>query len=181
MKSKFQLGLREAVYRARQENIMAGTSTETPLFSPKDALTRAQFATLLHKVMQENPAAAGQQIFTDVKANSWYDGYVSNAYAKGWVKGISATTFGPNQPITRQDLAVILHHALKLEPSSAVAELKDINTAKAYARSSIQAVYNNQLMKGYNGNFQPNDFVTREMAAVVAMGIYDRLYSYPQD
>ncbi|RKD22092.1 hypothetical protein BEP19_13565 [Ammoniphilus oxalaticus] len=166
---------KDAVYRAHDLKIMSGTNADIPMFEPKNRLTRAQFVTLLHHVLDETPAEAGNSTFADVVSGSWYDGYVTGAYSKGWVQGVSTDSFAPNASITRQDLAVMLNNALHLETATADGQIKDLTQAKDYAKASITAVYANKFMVGYDGYFQPNDFVTREMAAVVAMKLVDHL------
>jgi hypothetical protein len=75
-------------------------------FHPDDNMTRAQFAMILWR-MAGKPEASSDFGFTDLRA-SWYEQAVNWAAEKGYITGISPTTFSPDNYITRQEIAVIL-------------------------------------------------------------------------
>ena len=77
------------------------------LFSPNGTTTRAMIVTILHRL--ENQPASGSSTFTDVPANQWYTNAVAWAAANGIVDGYGDGRFGPNDTITREQMAAILY------------------------------------------------------------------------
>ena len=91
------------------------------LFDPDSPLTRAQFVTVLYRLSGEE--AESDHSFTDVVKDSYYEDAVRWATENSIVKGVSATTFAPDEPITREQMATIFHR---------YAEHKDIDTTTAH-------------------------------------------------
>lgn len=75
-------------------------------FGPEDVLTRAQFCQIVYNL--EGRPAAGGSPFTDVAEGAWYCGAVAWAAGEGIVDGYGNGRFGPEDPITREQLAAIL-------------------------------------------------------------------------
>lgn len=94
-----------AVHYAFERGIMKGTSSSA--FSPHDAATRGMIATILH-CLEDTPGASTANFFGDVKAGQYYADAVSWAAENKIVSGYSNNKFGPNDPITREQMAVIL-------------------------------------------------------------------------
>ena len=84
--------------------LMSGTDAHT--FAPKGVTTRAQIVQILYNLAGE-PAVTGTTPFTDL-TNDWYQNAILWAYQTGVVAGTSATTFDPESPVTREQIAVIL-------------------------------------------------------------------------
>ena len=84
--------------------LMSGTDAHT--FAPKGVTTRAQIVQILYNLAGE-PAVTGTTPFTDL-TNDWYQNAILWAYQIGVVAGTSATTFDPESPVTREQIAVIL-------------------------------------------------------------------------
>lgn len=78
-------------------------------FHPNQAISRAQFVTILAGIYGAN--ASGAMPFSDV-GRSWYYDAVTTAYANGWVSGLTDGTFHPNQTITRAEAVSILNRVL---------------------------------------------------------------------
>ena len=78
-------------------------------FHPNQAISRAQFVTILAGIYGAN--ASGAMPFSDV-GRSWYYDAVATAYANGWVSGLTDGTFHPNQTITRAEAVSILKRVL---------------------------------------------------------------------
>ncbi|MBQ6947716.1 MAG: leucine-rich repeat protein, partial [Clostridia bacterium] len=96
----------KAVDYAVNNNLFSGTSETT--FSPNDQMTRAMFVTVLgrlHGVKVNNKVTT---VFADVKKNQYYTGYVKWANENNIVSGTSATTFGPNENITREQICAMM-------------------------------------------------------------------------
>lgn len=95
----------DAVEYAYKNGMMDGIGNN--LFSPNGTTTRAMIVTILHRL--ENQPASGSSTFTDVPANQWYTNAVAWAAANGIVDGYGDGRFGPNDTITREQMAAILY------------------------------------------------------------------------
>lgn len=152
--------------------LLKGTSDST--FSPKNNVTRAEFATLLVRALGlQKPTSATP--FKDVQSSDWYAQSVAIAYEAGLVTGYG-DTFGPNASISRQDLTVMLTRALKLlqvakPAASAPIRYADAEQFSDYAKESIQSVTDAGLMDGVDTDgtihFLPYEPTTREAVAKV--------------
>lgn len=98
-----------AVAYCVNNKIMTGTGTK--IFSPDTIMTRAMFVTVLSKLEGSKIPEYTTSSFTDVSMDSWYFKYVEWAYQKGLVKGIGEGIFGPENPVTREQLALFLFQA----------------------------------------------------------------------
>ncbi|MEO3945496.1 S-layer homology domain-containing protein [Gorillibacterium sp. CAU 1737] len=87
-------------------------------FNPTAGSTRAEMAKVLTLALglKPNPEAAAP--FKDIPANAWYKGYVGAMVASGITKGTSATSFSPNEQVSREALAVFYIRAMGLEQSA---------------------------------------------------------------
>lgn len=159
-----------SVQEAFNRGLMKGVSETGLVFAPKQKITRAEFAALLLRLTGEAPAdSSAASAFNDVKAGSWYYGTVLKAKELGIISGVSDTAFNPNGYITRQDMAVMIMRAFKLDNSGTAGAFKDERLISSYALSAVRTVSQLGYMSGYNGSFDPAAAVTREMAAVVAV------------
>ncbi|MGI5875020.1 MAG: S-layer homology domain-containing protein [Bacillota bacterium] len=93
------------------ENGVTEGMTKTS-FGPNRGCTRAQVVTFLHRA-EGKPAAAGKNVFTDVKPGAWYYDAVLWAAGKGITKGTSADRFSPNVTCTRGQTVTFLYRDLK--------------------------------------------------------------------
>ncbi|MFD1772750.1 DUF4430 domain-containing protein [Paenibacillus rhizophilus] len=158
-----------SVHEAYDQKLMEGVGGAAPSFAPKSAITRAQFAALLVRLTGNTPAdASAVSGFNDVKSDSWYYGYVMKAKELGVIGGVTAASFKPNQPVSRQDMAVMIARAYKLSLSSKTS-FEDGAAIGSYAIDAVNAVTEKGYMTGFGGSFDPAAAVTREMAAVVAV------------
>ncbi len=85
--------------------LMSGTSETT--FAPAAVTTRAQLVQILYNLEGEPDMTGASTPFTDLTQN-WYKDAVAWAYQNNIVSGTSATTFSPNAPVTREQIAVVL-------------------------------------------------------------------------
>ncbi|WP_150265268.1 S-layer homology domain-containing protein [Paenibacillus tepidiphilus] len=159
-----------AVRSAADAGLVQGVSEEYQVFAPKEYITRAQFAALLLRLTGQEPAAASAaQSFSDVKPGAWYYGAVSKAKELGYISG-NGSTFNPDGVITRQDMAVMIAKAYDLAGNGAAAfSFTDGGKISPYALEAVSAVTALGYMSGNGGAFEPGAYVTREMAAVVAV------------
>lgn len=100
----------DAVQFVYEKGLMNGTSSTS--FSPNSSLSRGMVITMLYR-MTGSPAA-GSADFSDVPADQYYSGPVAWAAANGVVGGYGDGRFGPNNPVTREQMAVILQGYAKL-------------------------------------------------------------------
>ena len=145
-------------------------------YSPEKVLTRAEFATLLVKMLKLDTTNV-KNVFTDVKASGWYTPYVNAAYKAGLINGIGAGKFAPNEVITNQDAALILVKALKYKGSEITAgslsKVKDMKTISKYALDSVGfAVSKGVISLDANGDFNAKSTVNRATAAEYIYNVF---------
>ncbi len=163
----------DSVHRAYDAGLMLGVSDQELRFAPKQQLTRAQFAALVVRLTgatESSNTPSNGTAFKDVSSNQWYYNAIMTAKSKGIITGINATSFQPNQPVSRQDMAVMLTRAFALKGTSNTS-FADQAKIGSYARPAVSAVVSNGIMVGANNTFDPQAKVTREMAAVVAINV----------
>lgn len=98
-------GYAEAVAWCQEKGLMHGVSATE--FDPNGTLTRAMVATVLYRAAGE-PAVTGTPAFTDTQAGQWYSNAIIWASAKGIVQGYGNGLFGTNDPVTREQLDVMI-------------------------------------------------------------------------
>ena len=101
-------GYAEAVVWCREQGLMVGTGGDE--FSPDATLTRATVATVLYRAAGE-PAVSGAPAFDDTLAGQWYSSAVTWVSAQGLIVGYGNGMFGTTDPITREQLDVILRRS----------------------------------------------------------------------
>ena len=142
--------------------LMAGYSNGK--FGPNDTLTRAQFAQIIYN--KEGQPSAGGGKFSDV-TTGWYADAVNWAAAEGIVAGVGGGKFAPDQPITRQDLAVMLwRYAGNPEPRKSELDFSDAGKVSGYAQEALCWANENGIVNG-KGNrvLDPKGKATRAEAA----------------
>nr|WP_232243116.1 S-layer homology domain-containing protein [Paenibacillus sp. GSMTC-2017] len=150
------------------KNILTGTSETS--FSPARSVTRAEFITILSRLLALEPVMSPVTPYTDVKQNTWYYGFVQAAVQLELAKGKSATTFAPGKSVTRQEAAVWMARALKQTGNNPIAStvFKDGEQIADWASASVAAVHKLGLIKGdNNGHFRPTAPISRQETAVL--------------
>jgi hypothetical protein len=99
----------DSIVWAFEQGITTGCSTDPPLFCPNDTVTRGQMATFLDRALDLPPA--GQDYFTDDNGTTHEDS-INRVRAYGLAFGCTATTFCPNAPLLREQMATFLDRAL---------------------------------------------------------------------
>ncbi|KGR80132.1 S-layer homology domain-containing protein [Ureibacillus manganicus] len=139
-------------------------------YRPDDSITRAEFATLLVKVLQL-PEVDGVVSFHDVKEGDWYYHSVKRASYYGLVAGDEKGNFNPDSKITRQEMAVMLNNALNyngVSVSPATLSFIDNNKIASWAYDDVQIVVSFKLINGYpDSTFKPLGNTTRAEASTV--------------
>lgn len=156
-----------AIKSLYDKKIVAG-KTETE-FCPEDNVTRAEFTKML-VVALGMTGSDDYSKFTDVQPEAWYYDYVNKGVANGIIQGMSETQFAPDWNISRQDASVMINRILKLEQTTEDL-FGDDGYISDYAKASVYALKENNIIKGYEGNFNPLDNLTRVEAAVLINNI----------
>ena len=144
-------------------------------FRPDATVTRAQFVKMLDLVLNLQAGGSSATSFTDVPAGAWYAPYVAAAVQAGVIQGTSATTFSPDAPVTREEMAVILTRALKLTGTHALT-FTDASRIAAWAKSGVEAAVSAGYLKGFsNGGFAPLAVATRAQTATVLARVMSQL------
>ena len=148
------------------------------LFGPKLTTTRAQIVQILYNLEGE-PKVSGTTPFTDL-TQDWYQDAVLWAYQTGVVAGTSSTTFEPDRPVTREQIAVILMEymtrVLKLERTWTPADLSifpDADSVSDWAKDAMADAVALGLISGASNGGQtylePQGSATREQVATILM------------
>jgi hypothetical protein len=144
-------------------NLISGYK-EIQQFKPESSVTRAQAAAMLVKALKIPLSEAPSQ-FTDVKDDMATRKAIMTVAEKGYFKG-SNGKFMPNDPMTRKHMAVVLQRAFQLKPTSAAYEgYSDVST-KNDGYTAIQAVTQNGIAMGSNGQFMPAESTKRSQFSV---------------
>ena len=153
-----------------ENGIMDGTGAYR--FAPNAQLTRAMIVTILYR-MDGSPAVSGASVFTDADSGMWYGKAVAWAAANGIVNGYGSGRFGPNDPVTREQLAAILYRYTAYRKASAasngdnLASFSDLGTVSGYALESMNWAVGAGLLKGANGELDPKANATRAQVAAI--------------
>jgi len=166
---------KEFIERAAAKGILSGKSDG--VYQPEQYITRAEFVTLLLKVLDLDIIETANN-FYDVNKNEWYYDYVVTADYYGLTSGVNDYMFQPDEPITRQDITVMVGKALNEFDSIDIEEkeydFSDMNEITDYAVPYLEKCLDTGLISGYgDGSFRPNAYASRAEAAV----IIDKLFS----
>ena len=154
-----------------ENGLMLGTSKT--LFSPHGTATRGMMATILWR-MEGSPAPKGKNSFTDVEAGKWYADAITWTAENGIFAGYGKDKFGPDDPITREQLAAIFYRyadykGYDLTVKGDLDKFKDADKITDYAKTAMQWAVGSGLVKGKSGNLlDPQGTATRaEIAAML--------------
>lgn len=137
----------EAVMYCREHGLMSGIGNRQ--FAPESSLTRAQLASVLYRIGGE-PAVAGTDAFTDTVDGAWYSDAVLWASQQRVVSGYGGGLFGPNNPVTREQMTAILWRYAG-RPEAGSAAVSDGETASSYARPAINWAVSNGIVAPASG------------------------------
>ena len=153
-----------------ENGLMLGTSKT--LFSPHGTATRGMMATILWR-MEGSPAPKGKNSFTDVVAGKWYADAITWAAENGIFAGYGKDKFGPDDPITREQLAAIFYRyagykGYDLTVKGNLDKFKDADKVTDYAKMAMQWAVSSGLVKGKSGNLlDPQGTATRAEIATM--------------
>lgn len=161
---------------------------EKGLINPDAPITRAEFAAMLVRGLGLNNAPVAQGSFYDVPADSWCFDIVNTIAAAGIVEGYEGHRFAPNDPITREQMAVMIIRALRqqgvLPPTAAAAAdnsgtapFADSQAISTWATSAVLQALELGLLEGRSHDiFAPQAQATRAEAGVIILRPLDRLF-----
>ena len=159
-----------AVETLADRNVINGYPDNT--FKGDNTVTREEFVKMAVSAFGVVKGDGQVKAFTDVASSFWAKSYIEIAVSAGVVNGVSDTKFGVEQPVTRQDAAVIIARILKLADSQGKAFLDDAKIAD-YAKNAVAAMSSKGIINGYeDGTFRPVDLLSRAEAAQI---IYNAL------
>ena len=154
-----------------ENGIMNGVSDQD--FAPNQNLTRGMIVTILYR-MENTPKARTAGTFTDVTAGQWYTDAVEWAAAHNIVNGYGNGKFGPNDPVTREQLAAILYRYAQYKSRDVsvgedtnILSYNDAFSISEYAIPALQWACGEGLINGADGNLMPADHATRAQVAAI--------------
>ena len=166
---------------------IAGTSATT--VTPDGECTRAMIVSILYRVQGEPAKVNGYELrklaapFDDVERGRWYTDAIWWAKLTGVVSGMSPSTFAPDDPITRAQLAVILYNYTKqfapesLTETGSLAGFPDAGSVPSWARTAMAWAVGNGLISGVGENgvsyLRSEGCATRAQVATILMN-YDK-------
>ena len=162
----------DAVKYVVENGLMSGTGTYT--FEPNTTLSRGMIAQMLY-ALEGKPSVSATNSFTDVSANDWYAKAASWAQSKGIITGYDDGRFAPNDPLTREQLALILYNYAQSKgyDTSAKADLSkyvDGSSTSAWAQTAMTWAVGEGLLSGRGLNMlYPTGTATRAEVAQIMM------------
>ena len=153
------------------KGIMSGTGEKT--FEPNTTTNRAMFVAVAWR-LEHMPVPENEASFTDVEKGTWYTDAAAWAYENGIASGFGDGTFGPNESITREQLAVFLYKYAQykgydLTITGNIDSFIDKDSVSPWAKDAVLWAVQNGFIAGKDGNkLDPKGFATRaEFAAII--------------
>ena len=160
----------EAVKYAYENGLFNGTDDTT--FAPDEQMTRAMLVAVLYRIEGE-PAAGQENSFQDVAADAYYAGAAAWANENGIVLGYGENTFGPDDFISREQLAAILqrytaYKNVTVEETGDLSQFVDAGEISPWAQDSIEWAVGAELLSGKDGGrLDPQGGTTRAEVATI--------------
>ncbi len=169
-----------AVKWAYDNGVLTGTSDTT--FAPNDPMTRGMLVMVLYR-MEDRPQVSTNNCFPDVNTQKYYASAITWASEQKIVSGYSNGKFGPEDSITREQLAKVLYlyadyKGYDVTAKESLSAFNDASNVSSYAKKYMQWAVAEGLIKGSNGKLKPKGEATRaEIAAILKRFVerYERL------
>jgi hypothetical protein len=134
-------------------------------FRPNQTITRAEFAAVL--VAALDLKGTGGKVFADT-ANHWARESIAIANARGIINGYSSQRFGPDDPITREQMALMISQAKGLSGNANGKRFSDETRISLWSKNAVMATTAAGIINGYtDGSFRPQGRTTRAEAVTV--------------
>lgn len=169
----------DSVFYVVDRELMRGVSADR--FVPGSYTTRGMVVTILHR-LAGTPAPTKANTFTDVKSDQWYTDAVLWATEENLVNGYGGGRFGPEDKVTREQLAVMLHNYAKyvdITPQygwDTPMRYPDLKNISSWARQGAMYCQITGIITGRpNGNFEPKDTASRAELATMLLRMNDQM------
>ena len=171
----------DAVIFAYSHGLMTGTSANPMTFSPNIATTRGMIVTILYRMAGSPDVSDLANPFGDVPGDKYYADAVKWAAANGIVSGYGDSRYGPEDNITREQLAVILNNYIKyagltLPATREYTGFNDEADIANYAKEAIERFFMAGIISGKPGNtYDPQGSATRAEVATMIMRLLEAI------
>ncbi|KEO85218.1 5'-nucleotidase C-terminal domain-containing protein [Tumebacillus flagellatus] len=159
----------DAILQAKTLGLISGDPSGN--FRPLDTITRQELAVILTRLMNLTLDTGSVSSYKDVPSAQWGVKYIETVAKAGLMTGDGDQTFRPDDQITREELAVVLARAAKLDVAGKGAKLSvaDHGQVSEWAKDYVQAAIDAGLMQGDGVNFNPLQHAQRQEVAAVAV------------
>ncbi|MGI5911936.1 MAG: S-layer homology domain-containing protein [Syntrophomonadaceae bacterium] len=161
----------EDITRLQKNKVISGYPDGS--FQPDNTMSRAEFATMLVKALKLS--AKKNKLFNDT-ANHWASEYVATAAGHGIISGYNQNLFGPDDHVTREQMALMIANAAQLDTTnedSIVEVFTDSSQISDWARNAVLAVYHKNIIKGYpDKTFKPLAEASRAEALTIIVNTF---------
>lgn len=156
----------DGIHYCLENGLMNGYGND--VFAPNDSLTRGMLAQILYN-QAGRPAVSGNSPFADVSPGAWYADAVNWAAGQVVVKGYGNGNFGPEDPIIREQLAVMLWRDTgSLEVAGSLSDYPDANQVSYWAEEGTLWAVEEGILQGEEGHLlAPVNNATRAEAATM--------------
>lgn len=166
----------DAIRELYDEGIVSGKGDNK--FAPYDNVTRGEFAKMIVGTFGLNEMPDEYRGFTDVPSGNWCFTYVEIAAAAGVVNGYEDGSFGLNDNITRQDMAVMVVRAAEaagvtITDNGSSVDFGDADSIADYAVEAVNSLVSAGIINGIDGNFEPASNANRAQAAKILANFLD--------
>jgi hypothetical protein len=152
-----------SIVKLVQQGAISGYPNGT--FMPDKTITRAEFASVL--VSSLNLKGTGGKVFADTDKH-WARESIAIANARGIINGYNSQRFGPDDPITREQMALMIYQAQGLTSNVTGKKFRDEARISPWSRNAVMATTAAGIINGYpDGSFRPQGRTTRAEAATV--------------
>lgn len=175
---------KENVDKATSEGMFNGVSDDK--FAPEDNVTRGMFVTALAR-MDKADTKGYANLFDDVSDKAYYSESIAWASVNGIVNGIGNGRFAPEALMTREEMAVMIRNYINVQYNdvyfntelasiSAIETFADDDNISSWAKGAVYSLAEMGLLNGKgNGNFAPQDKVTRAEAATILVRLSEKM------
>lgn len=173
---------KDAIVFLAQRGIITGRTKET--FDPSGELTRAEFVTLIQRLLKLEPKAENAMPFRDIKEGDWFYNAVKSAYDNGIITGTGPDSFSPKNRVTREQMITIVMRILNdkgltftlKDTGKSLDDFKDKGEVSPWAALHMVYAVKYGIVEGKTEDtLNPKDFATREEAAVTIKRLFDIL------
>lgn len=158
----------DGIHYCLDEGLMDGV--DAGMFAPNATTSRAMIVTILWR-LQGSPEVEATETFTDVSPDAWYAKAIAWAVAEGIADGYGEGLFGPNDAITREQLAAMLwRYAARPESEGGLSAFADGAETSAWAQQAVSWAVSLGLINGVDSDrLDPKGQATRAQTATILM------------